>query len=183
MIFTPEERRALLALVALLLLGQLYSMWEGARRVRPDAELSRWLARVERARGDSFPASAGLLPAPEAPLPGEATEADSAGPGSRGGDEGGGEGPEVEPASAIPPGLLETGRLRINQAGIKDLDALPGIGPSLAKRILETRAKSGPFRKPDDLLRVSGIGPKKLAALRDRIDCSLDASRPPPSPH
>jgi competence protein ComEA len=79
----------------------------------------------------------------------------------------------IESASSIPAGVAATGRIAINRASARDLEALPGIGPALAKRIVEERGKAGPFRSPSDLLRVKGIGPKKQAALQDRIDWAL----------
>ncbi len=57
----------------------------------------------------------------------------------------------------------------LNQAGLAELDALPGIGPVLAGRILEHRNAHGPFREPEDLLAVPGIGPRLLERLRPRI--------------
>jgi competence protein ComEA len=46
---------------------------------------------------------------------------------------------------------------------------LPGVGPVLAERILADRARSGPYARPEDLLRVAGIGPAKLAKLRAHL--------------
>ena len=60
-------------------------------------------------------------------------------------------------------------RVRINSAGVSELQQLPGIGPALAKRIVETR-NSGRFASADDLLRVPGIGKAKLAKLRDYVE-------------
>jgi competence protein ComEA len=54
----------------------------------------------------------------------------------------------------------------INTADWPELVQLPGIGPTLAKRIVETRQKDGPFVKHDDLRRVRGIGPKKMESIR-----------------
>lgn len=59
--------------------------------------------------------------------------------------------------------------INVNTASASELERLPGIGPVLAERIIEERMTHGPFRTADDLDRVSGIGPKKLAALRDRV--------------
>ena len=62
--------------------------------------------------------------------------------------------------------------VRINSAGVSELQQLPGIGPALAQRIVETR-KGGRFTSADDLLRVPGIGKAKLAKLaklRDYVE-------------
>lgn len=75
----------------------------------------------------------------------------------------------VRSAKEIPPGVLETGKLRINDATAEQLEALPGIGPSLAQRILAAR-RERPFSSVDDLRRVSGIGPKILERLRPQIE-------------
>lgn len=62
-------------------------------------------------------------------------------------------------------------RVDLNTAEAWELELLPGIGPKLALRIIEYRDRHGPFRSPDDLLKVNGIGPKKLAAIRDLVRC------------
>lgn len=59
--------------------------------------------------------------------------------------------------------------VRINSASVSELQQLPGIGPALAQRIVETR-NSGRFTSADDLLRVPGIGKAKLAKLRDYVE-------------
>ncbi|MDH5186668.1 MAG: helix-hairpin-helix domain-containing protein [candidate division WOR-3 bacterium] len=70
---------------------------------------------------------------------------------------------------------IRTGMIRnrfpvdINHATSKELEALPGIGPVLAQRIIEERSRVGKFSSPEDLLKVSGIGQKKLAKIRDKI--------------
>ncbi len=60
-------------------------------------------------------------------------------------------------------------RLNINTANEDQLQQLPGIGASTAKKIISDRTANGPFKSVDDLLRVSGIGEKKLASLVDLI--------------
>jgi len=57
----------------------------------------------------------------------------------------------------------------INTADAAALDKLPGIGPSTAAKIVADRTANGPFASPDDLGRVPGIGPKKLAQLKPVI--------------
>ncbi|MFI5388817.1 MAG: helix-hairpin-helix domain-containing protein [Candidatus Eremiobacterales bacterium] len=53
----------------------------------------------------------------------------------------------------------------VNTASESDLERLPGVGPSLARRIIEYRQANGPFATPDDLQNVSGIGPSKFAKM------------------
>lgn len=55
----------------------------------------------------------------------------------------------------------------INAADVAALDALPGIGPVTAQRIVTEREAGGPFAAIDDLDRVPGIGPATIEALRD----------------
>ena len=57
----------------------------------------------------------------------------------------------------------------VNTATAAQLEALPGIGPTLAAAIVQEREANGPFRSVDDLTRVHGIGPGRLAQLRDFV--------------
>lgn len=59
-----------------------------------------------------------------------------------------------------------SGLVSINTASAAELEALPGIGPATAQKIIEYRTLHGPFRSVDDLIHVSGIGPKTLEKLR-----------------
>ena len=59
--------------------------------------------------------------------------------------------------------------VRINSASAGELQQLPGIGPALAQRIVDTR-NGGRFTSADDLLRVPGIGKAKLAKLRAYVE-------------
>ncbi|WP_293808248.1 helix-hairpin-helix domain-containing protein [uncultured Phascolarctobacterium sp.] len=59
--------------------------------------------------------------------------------------------------------------VRINSASAGELQQLPGVGPALAQRIIETRSR-GRFASVEDLLRVPGIGKAKLAKLRNYVE-------------
>jgi competence protein ComEA len=56
--------------------------------------------------------------------------------------------------------------LDLNTASARDLEALPGVGPVLAQRIVQHRQTHGPFKTLDDLGDVPGLGKKKLAQIR-----------------
>lgn len=60
----------------------------------------------------------------------------------------------------------------INRAGLGELARLPGIGPAMAARIVAERDRHGRFDSPDALRAVLGMGPKKLAAIRELITVS-----------
>jgi competence protein ComEA len=57
----------------------------------------------------------------------------------------------------------------LNTADVAALQTVPGIGPALAKRIVEFREKEGPFERVDDLLKIRGIGEKSLAKIRPYV--------------
>ncbi len=163
MIFTPDERRALFALASLLFLGQVAASVQRWREAKPDREVSAWLERWSAAAEstrlapvviDSFATEA---TASAEPLLGSPVHRPVV---------------PVRPREEAPPGILEHGRLRINEATTEQLEALPGVGPALAQRIAEARAE-GPFLQPEDLRRVKGIGPAKLAKIAPYVDWGL----------
>ena len=59
--------------------------------------------------------------------------------------------------------------LNLNTATIQQLDQLPGIGPALAKRIVEFREKKGGFRRVEELLAVPGISERRWQTLRKLV--------------
>lgn len=76
----------------------------------------------------------------------------------------------AESSAATTPGAgSSSGLVNINTASAAELQTLSGIGPSMAQSIIDDRSKNGPFASVDDLMRVSGIGEKKLAKIKDCI--------------
>jgi len=63
--------------------------------------------------------------------------------------------------------LASARQVDINTASAAELERLPGVGPTLAERIVEYRSAHGRFRTPEELQHVQGIGPKTYEALRD----------------
>jgi competence protein ComEA len=64
---------------------------------------------------------------------------------------------------------VRRGPIAINRASAKELEALDGIGPVLASRIVTYRSANGPFAAVEDLLKVSGIGAAKFAQFKEKI--------------
>jgi competence ComEA-like helix-hairpin-helix protein len=133
---TPAERRGILVLVAILLLGTGWDLWQA----------SPW--RPQRtpyfAAADSFAAQAVISPPAR----------------------------DLRDSTRV--------ALDLNRATAAALDALPGIGPVLAGRIVAHRERLGPYRRPEDLLEVPGIGPRLLERLRPLVSAegSSSSARP-----
>jgi competence protein ComEA len=78
-------------------------------------------------------------------------------------------------ASAAPDGAAGGGGtvggppISLNSATAEQLDTLDGVGPATAEKIIAWRTQHGGFRSVADLGQVPGIGPKKLAALKDKV--------------
>lgn len=66
-------------------------------------------------------------------------------------------------------GAATGGRIDVNRATAEELEALPGVGPALARRIVDLRRRKGGLTGPEDLLEVRGIGPARLEELRGRV--------------
>jgi competence protein ComEA len=73
----------------------------------------------------------------------------------------------ADPAVGAP--LGPDAPINVNTATVEQLEALPGIGPTLAGAIVQERDRNGPFRNVDDLTRVPGIGDGRLSQLRDLV--------------
>ena len=63
----------------------------------------------------------------------------------------------------------DTDKINLNTASVEELMQLKRIGPTLAARIVEYRKNNGPFKKPEDIMKVKGIGPKTWELNKDRI--------------
>ena len=59
--------------------------------------------------------------------------------------------------------------MNINLADQETLESLPGIGPSLAQRIIEYRENNGKFQKIEDIQNVKGIGDSKYSNIKEKI--------------
>ena len=77
------------------------------------------------------------------------------------------------PASAAPgaagAAVGAPAKLSLASATLEQLDALPGIGPVTAQKILDWRQTHGPLRSVDDLDAIPGIGPARVEQLRDLV--------------
>jgi competence protein ComEA len=60
-------------------------------------------------------------------------------------------------------------KINLNTATSEQLQTLPGIGPALAKTIIDYRTKTGKFTKIEELLNVKGVGEKKFQQIKDRL--------------
>ncbi len=77
--------------------------------------------------------------------------------------------PFLEDDVQVNEGVGNNGKIPLNRADQALLEQLPGIGPAKAQAIIAYREENGPFKDVDELLDVSGIGPKSLERLRDYI--------------
>jgi len=65
--------------------------------------------------------------------------------------------------------ITRSGPININRATLAQFDSLDGIGPVIAKRIIEYRKVNGPFATVEDLQKVSGIGVAKFANIKSKV--------------
>ena len=69
----------------------------------------------------------------------------------------------------LPPVGDQGSTININRAGADELERLPGIGPTLAARIVADREANGPYATVDDLARVKGVSPRMIDEMRPMI--------------
>jgi competence protein ComEA len=77
--------------------------------------------------------------------------------------------PPVASAGVGTTDTAATGPLHLNSASVEQLDALPGVGPVTAQKIVDYRQAHGAFGSVDDLDAIPGIGPARLEQLRDLV--------------
>ena len=82
------------------------------------------------------------------------------------------ESPLVLPGATGESSTVNEDLVNINTASAQELDSLPGIGPTIAQRIIDYRNENGPFQKIEDILNVSGIGPSTYDEIKDLITVS-----------
>jgi competence protein ComEA len=70
-----------------------------------------------------------------------------------------------------PPSIQQASedKVNINKASCSELESLPGIGPTIAQRIVDYRQSHGPFSRIEDITNVAGIGPATLEKIRELI--------------
>lgn len=62
-----------------------------------------------------------------------------------------------------------TEKINLNSATLEQLQTLPGIGPVVAKSIIDHRTKAGKFSRIEEIINVKGIGEKKFQKIKDRL--------------
>lgn len=60
-------------------------------------------------------------------------------------------------------------KINLNSATADQLESLPGIGPAMAKSIIEHRGRVGKFQRIEELMNVKGLGEKKFLKIKDRL--------------
>ncbi|MEU1510621.1 ComEA family DNA-binding protein [Streptomyces sp. NPDC005811] len=81
----------------------------------------------------------------------------------------GGPAPPAAEGAAAPAGPGPAAPVSLNTATVEQLDTLPGVGPVLARHIVDHRTRHGGFRSVDELREVDGIGERRYADLRDLV--------------
>ena len=83
----------------------------------------------------------------------------------------------VSAIASLPAAAAETKKVvNINSADVSQLAMLPRVGPSVAERIVDYRKENGPFKKPEDLMLVQGIGEKTFQLLKPYLAISGEST-------
>ena len=82
--------------------------------------------------------------------------------------------PAFAAKKSLPPGE----RVDLNRAPVTELMRLPGVGEKRAQAIVAARAKQ-PFRRPEDVIAVKGLGPKWFATVKNNVAVGPVAAAPP----
>jgi competence protein ComEA len=77
---------------------------------------------------------------------------------------------QTKPPAKSPANIPAVARIDVNKATAEQLSTCPGITPALAKAIVEYRTKSGPFKTPEDLLKVKGITKDILNRIKPKVE-------------
>jgi competence protein ComEA len=154
---TPAERKALLFLAGVIVLGASVRVVRAARDdghadAASRAALARQLAAVDSARSGEAERKRARPPKGFGGARRRSRQADTRPP------------PEPAATPVIP--------VDLDVAAASDIEALPRIGPVLARRIVEDRDANGPFGSIEGFERVRGVGPALAAALRARVTFS-----------
>ena len=154
-LYTRRQIVVLLILLTIVGLGLAIGHW---RRARPD--VTDYLEQLDRT-----PAPVSSLAAPRseegassAPSPEPAPQRERRGTA-----------PSESPRPRGAPTGLPSDTIDLNRATSDELTRLPGVGPALARRIVDLRAAEGPFTQIDDLERVRGMSARKVEKLRALI--------------
>lgn len=75
----------------------------------------------------------------------------------------------AQSGSALAQTSAQSALISLNRASQLELEALPGVGPTLAGRMIDWRTANGGFKKKEDLLKVSGIGKKMFDGMKDMV--------------
>jgi comEA protein len=67
------------------------------------------------------------------------------------------------------PNPVSAEKVNLNTASVEQLQSLPGIGPVIAKSIVEYRTKVGKFNRIEEIINVKGVGEKKFQKIKDRL--------------
>jgi competence protein ComEA len=77
--------------------------------------------------------------------------------------------PPSTPARGAPTATRVASKINLNTATLAELDALPGIGPSIGQRIIDYRTQNGDFKTIEEIKKVRGIGDALFNQIKDLI--------------